>query len=219
MAVILEKIGDKHKVNLSKESISSDKEIVINLNWSKEKKEKKKGFFAKIASFLDTDIDLDLGCYYEMQDGQRMIIDGLQFSKAGGPRNKQTRQGCYTDYPYIWHAGDDRGTAGGDSGENIYVNPKGINEIKRMIIYTFIYEGVAKWSETNAVVTVKVPGGQEVVVEMGKQINLKKFCAIAELTFDGDDSITVKKLVTFHSGHEECDKAYGWGFKWTEGSK
>ena len=46
-------------------------------------------------------------------------------------------------------------------------SPNGANQIKRIIIYTFIYEGVAKWSETNAVVKVKVPGSEDVVVEMG----------------------------------------------------
>lgn len=83
----------------------------------------------------------------------------------------------------------------------------------------FIYEGVAKWSETNAVVKVKVPGYEDIVVEMGQQFSNKKFCAIAELNFGGDNSITVKKLVTFHDGHRDCDMQYGWGFNYSPGSK
>ncbi len=67
-----------------------------------------------------------------------------------------------------------------------------MNDIKRIIVYTFIYEGVAKWSETNAVVKVKVPGSDDVIVEMGQQYSAKKFCAIAQLDFGGDNSITVK---------------------------
>lgn len=78
---------------------------------------------------------------------------------------------------------------------------------------------MAKWSETNAVVKVKVPGSEEVVVEMGRQVSDKKFCAIAQLDFCADDSILVKKLVTFHTGHRNCDKQYGWGFNYTPGSK
>jgi tellurite resistance protein TerA len=129
-----------------------------------------------------------------------------------------TRQGCYDQAPYIWHQGDDRGD-GASSGETIFVNPQGVNEIRRMTIYTFIFEGAAKWSETNAVVRVKVPGQEDVIVEMGEQASNKRMFVIAELYFGGDDSITVKKCVTFHDRHSECDGPYGWGFKYQSGSK
>jgi tellurite resistance protein TerA len=127
-----------------------------------------------------------------------------------------TRQGCYTQAPWIWHTGDDRSGAG--DGENILINPQGASELKRITVYTFIYEGVAKWAETNAVITVKVPGNPDIIVEMGKQYSPEKFCAIAEILFDSD-SMTVKKLVTFHSGHSDCDQAYHWGMQWRAGSK
>ena len=193
MAIILEKNGDQHRINLEK-TPNISKEIVINLDWSKG------GFFKNL---FGRAIDLDLG----------------QFSHGrGGDRHHVTRQGCYDHSPYIWHQGDDRG-GGASSGETILVNPQGINEIKRIIVYTFIYEGVAKWSETNAVVKVQVPGKQDVVVKMGQQSSNKKFCAIAELDFGGDNSITVKRLLTFHDGHSDCDKMYGWGFNYQPGSK
>lgn len=211
MAIILEKSGDKHRINLEKSNGQTlTGEIVINLDWSKG------GFFKQMFGGA---IDLDLGCFYELRDGQKMLIDGLQFSHGrGGDRHSSTRQGCYDRSPYIWHQGDDRGT-GSSSGETILVNPAGVNSIKRIIVYTFIYEGVAKWSETNAVVKVKVPGCEEVQVQMGQQYSNKKFCAIAELDFDGNNSITVKKLVTFHDGHSDCDRTYGWGFNYSPGSK
>ena len=210
MAIRLEKSGDTHKINLEKGISAIKEEIVINLDWSKG------GFFKQL---FGNAIDLDLGCFYELRDGTKMVIDGLQFSHGrGGNRNQVTNQGCYTQKPHIWHMGDDRG-GGSSSGETILINPVGINNIKRIIVYTFIYEGVAKWSETNAVVKVKVPGKEEIVVEMGKQNSNNKFCAIAELDFGGDNSITVKKLVTFHNGHFDCDRRYGWGFNWSPGTK
>lgn len=185
-------------------------EIVINLDWDK-------GGFLK--NLFGNAIDLDLGCFYELRNGQKMLIDGLQFSHGrGGDRHHVTRQGCYDKAPYIWHQGDDRG-GGSSSGETVFVNPIGVNDIKRIIVYTFIYEGVAKWSETNAVVKVKVPGSEDVIVEMGQQVSPKKFCAIAQLDFGGDNSITVKKLVTFHEGHSDCDRTYNWGFNYSPGSK
>ena len=211
MAIILEKGGDSHRINLEKPSGKPlTGEIIINLDWNKG------GFFK---NRFGNAVDLDLGCFYELRDGKKMLIDGLQFSHGrGGNRHHQTRQGCYDNAPYIWHQGDDRG-GGSSSGETILVNPNGVSQIKRIIVYTFIYEGVAKWSETNAVVTVKVPGCDDVVVEMGQKYSNKKFCAIAQLDFGTDSSITVKKLVTFHNSHSDCDRAYGWGFNYSPGSK
>ena len=211
MAIILEKGGDTHRINLEKPSGRPlAGEIVINLDWDK-------GGILK--NLFGNAVDLDLGCFYEMRDGKKMLIDGLQFSHGrGGDRHHTTRQGCYDQAPYIWHQGDDRG-GGSSSGETILVNPNGANQIKRIVVYTFIYEGVAKWSETNAVVKVKVPGSEDVVVEMGQQSSNKRFCAIAQLDFGTDNSITVKKLVTFHDGHSDCDKVYGWGFNYSPGSK
>ena len=210
MAIILEKSGDQYQINLEKGGASFSGEIIINLDWSK-------GGLLK--QMFGNAIDLDLGCFYELRDGSKMLIDGLQFSKGrGGSRHQVTRQGCYDQKPYIWHKGDDRG-GGASSGETILVNPKGVNDIKRMVIYTFIFEGVAKWADTNAVVKVKVPGNEDIIVEMGNQSSNKRFCAIAELNFGGDNSITVKKLVTFHDSHSDCDRQYGWGFSYKPGSK
>ncbi len=212
MAIVLEKRGDTHRINLEKRSSAlTTGEIIINLDWSKG------GFFKWFLA--KEDIDLDLGCFYELRNGEKSLIDGLQFShNRGGNRHERSRQGSYDYAPYIWHQGDDRGITD-SSGETILVNPKGINEIKRIIVYTFIYEGAAKWSQTNAVVTVKVPGHEDVIVEMGRQSSELPFCAIAELDFGGDNSITVKKLISFHLGHRDCDSEYGWGFNYTPGSK
>ena len=55
----------------------------------------------------------------------------------------------------------------------------------------------------------------DVIVKMGQQSSTKRFCAIAQLDFGTDNSITVKKLVTFHDGHSDCDKVYSWGFNYS----
>jgi tellurite resistance protein TerA len=44
-------------------------------------------------------------------------------------------------------------------------------------------------------------------------------CALAEINFEGNEGIIVKKLVSFHNGHDDCDKTYPWGLQWTAGSK
>ncbi|KAA6349260.1 hypothetical protein EZS27_003317 [termite gut metagenome] len=208
--ITLEKQGDSHKIDLTKGGSNSSKEIIINLNWTQ-----KKGFWANLTNSA---IDLDLGCFYELRDGQKNVIDGLQFAHGqGGSKDVLTKQGRYIGTPWIWHTGDDRSGAG--DGENILVNPQGLSDLKRIIVYCFIYEGVAKWVETNAIVTIKVPDNPDIVVEMGKQYNSQTFCAIAEIVLGADNSMTVKKLATFHNGHSDCDKTYNWGMKWHTGSK
>lgn len=210
MTLILEKSGDKHRIDLTKVGRTIIGEIKINLDWSK-------GGLLK--QMFGKPIDLDLGCFYELRDGKKMLLDGLQFSHGrGGNRDQQTRQGCYTKTPFIWHKGDDRGGSS-ESGETILVNPIGIPNIKRIIVYTFIFEGVAKWADTNAIVKVSVPGCEDVVVQMGKQSSMKRFCAIASIEVNTDNSIEVQKLVTFHDSHSDCDKQYGWGFNYSPGSK
>jgi len=209
--ITLEKQGDSHKIDLTKKGDSVLKEITINLNWTQ-----KKGIWAKVTQSA---IDLDLGCWYELREGAKSCIDGLQFAHGqGGPKNQVTRQGCYTQKPWIWHSGDDRSGSAAE-GENMLINPQGVADLKRLTVYCFIYEGVAKWADTNAVVTIKVPDNPDVVVEMGKQYSQQKFCAIAEILFGTDNSMTVRKLVTFHNGHNSCDNTYNWGMQWRAGSK
>jgi len=214
MAIKLEKQGDSHKIDLTKRGDNTSKEIIINLNWSQEKQ----SAWSKLWSG-DKSIDLDLGVWYELRDGDKSCIDGLQFARGqGGSKNQRTRQGCYIQKPWIWHSGDDRSGASAE-GENMLINPQGVTDLKRLTVYCFIYEGAAKWAETNAVVTIKVPGNPDIVVEMGKQYSSQTFCAIAEILFGEDNSMTVRKLVTFHNGHSDCDKAYNWGMQWRAGTK
>ncbi|KAA6300716.1 MAG: hypothetical protein EZS26_003150 [Candidatus Ordinivivax streblomastigis] len=215
--ITLEKQGDSHKIDLTKRGENFSQEIIINLNWSQ--KPSKKSFFTGLFD-SNSNIDLDLGCFYELNDGTKFAIDGLQFSHGrGGSRNNVTRQGCFTEKPWIWHTEDDRsGTA--DAGENILVNPQGLSDLKRILVYCFIFEGAVKWTETDAIVTIKVPDNPDIIVEMGKQYSALKFCAVAEISFDSNNSMTVKKLVTFHDGHSGCDQVYHtYGQNYTVGSK
>ncbi|AEC16848.1 stress protein [Gallibacterium anatis] len=209
--IVLDKKGDSHKIDLTK---ISDQKITINLNWNAQQN---KGLFSSLFGG-NKEIDLDLGCYFELKNGMSSVIDGVQFSKGrGGPRDRLTKQGCYTQAPWIWHCGDDRSGANSE-GENILVNPKGIPDLKRIIVYCFIYDGVAKWSESDAIVTVEVPNYPPVVVEMGKQTDNRSFCAIASIEFN-NNQMSIRKEVTFHAGHRDCDEYYHWGFKWEAGGK
>lgn len=180
-------------------------EIRIHLDWRH-----KRNLWKRIMGYGE--IDLDLGCYYRLRNGRKTLIDGLQFARGnGGPRNIKTRQGCFTQPPYIWHTGDDPGLSS-DSGETILVNPAGLKDIDRLIIYAFIYDGTLNWMHTNAVLRISIPGNDDVEVQVGRQDSPCRFCALVQLAAIEDDTIEITKLITFHEGHSDCDEAYGWGF-------
>ena len=94
-----------------------------------------------------------------------------------------------------------------------------MRDIKRILVYTFIYEGAANWKETKGVVTLKYPGGEDIVVHMDEYGSNEGMCAIAMLENYAGETFSVEKLVRFFSGHEPMDRAYNWGMRWVAGHK
>ena len=188
------------KINLSKQG-GSIGEVLINLNWSQP--ELKRGFFT---SQVDG-IDLDLGCLFELQDGRKGAVQALgnAFGSLSNP-------------PYISLDGDDR-TGTSTEGENLRINGAMIPRIKRVLVYTFIYEGAANWQEAKGIVTVKCPGNQDIIVRMDEYGSQKTMCAIALLENKTGDTLSIEKVVQFFRGHEEMDRAFGWGLRWVAGHK
>jgi len=176
-------------------------EIVINLNWSQP--EPKRGFFGRFAS---RGIDLDLACLFELNDGSIGAVQALgnHFGELNYP-------------PYIALDGDDR-TGSVAAGETIRVNGKFADKIRRILIYTFIYEGAANWEEAKGVVTVNCPGSPELIVRMDEYGSRKHTCAIALLENVGG-TFSVEKVVEFFDDSEQMDRAFDWGLRWTIGSK
>ena len=174
---------------------------MINLDWSQ--RQKKRGFFAPKAQ----PIGLDLGCRFGRQDGTRGCVQAL--GNAFGSLNTP---------PYVALDGDDRtGTNAG--GENLRVNGAMIPKIKRLLIYTFIYEGVANWREADGVVTVKCPGSQDIIVRMDEYATSQRMCAIALMENADNETFSVEKVVRFFDSHMPMDQAFGWGLNWVAGRK
>ncbi|MBF0225101.1 MAG: stress response protein [Desulfobacterales bacterium] len=201
--ITLKSKGDKFTL---KPKVSTG-EVLINLNWN-QNPDGKPSFFKKLMGGGQP-IDLDLGCLFEMSTGELACIQPLNVGFL--------KQGSFTEPPYIYHLGDDR-TGSWSEGENIKINIEHMDKLKRILIFTFIYEGAPKWNSTDAVVTITVPGQPTLEVPMGVQTDSRSFCAIAMLEF-ANNNITVTKLVSFHTGHQDCDKAYKWGLQWVAGSK
>ena len=188
------------KINLSK-SGSSIGEVLINLNWSQP--EQRRGFFAPRVE----GIDLDLGCLFELKDGRKGSVQALG-----------NAFGSLTSPPYISLDGDDR-TGSSTAGENLRLNGAMIPLIKRVLIYTFIYEGAANWREAKGVVTVKCPGNQDIIVRMDEYGSSLKMCAIALMENRTGDTLSIEKIVRFFQGHQDMDRAFNWGLRWVAGRK
>lgn len=200
MAISLQK---GKKVNLRKSSSSGLGEINVNLNWNA--KPNNQGFFASL--FGSKGIDLDLGCLYELKDGRKGTVQALG-----------NAFGSLIQPPYISLDGDDR-TGEAVAGENLRINGNQVSNIKRILIYTFIYEGVANWQQADATVTIKYPGAEDIIVKMDSYNSSDKMCGLALLENVNDETFAVEKIVQFYRGHEALDKAFNWGLKWRAGHK
>ncbi|MBJ7312863.1 TerD family protein [Rugamonas sp. CCM 8940] len=214
--VTLEKRGDK--ISLEKTSPAGFGRIHVNLNWNRTAGAapvaEKPGFFSRLTGAgtgAPRGIDLDLGCMFEMADGTPGVVQALGNSF-----------GDFAGWPYIQLAADDRTGASVD-GENLTINGKHFGEIKRALIFAFIYEGVANWAATDGVVSVNVPDQPPIEVRLD-QGGDQMMCAIAMLENVGG-KLQVTKLVDYivpqgrKTLHELMDRKYNFGLRWAEGSK
>ncbi len=204
--ITLEKRGDK--VSLEKKGSAGHGRIVCNLNWSSGVSQgQKKGLFGGLlGGGSKGGIDLDLGCLFEMADGQKGAVQALG-----------NTFGSFNTPPYIHMAGDDR-TGANASGEFLYINGDHLKQLRRICIYAFIYEGAANWGQADGVVSLTVQGHPPIEVRLDNHDNSKIMCAIAMLECDGGN-LKVTKLGEYFGGHQDLDKRYGWGMRWTRGSK
>lgn len=205
MAINLQK---GQKIDLRKTGNAGLGEILVNLNWnSTPVAAAPKGFFASLFSAPQNGIDLDLGCLYELRDGKKGAVQALgnSFGTLNAP-------------PYISLDGDDR-TGAAAGGENLRINGDQVSKIKRVLVYTFIYSGIANWQQADAVVTIRYPGAEDIIVRMDTFDSTKKMCALALFENNNDVTFSVMKAVTFFSGHQDMDNAFGWGLKWVAGRK
>lgn len=183
-------------------------EILVNLNWNRNRETKPSGgFLANLMGSGAKSIDLDLGCLYELKDGTIGVVQAL--GNSFGKLNKP---------PYVALDGDDR-TGAVSGGENLRINGNELAKIKRILVYTFIYEGIADWSQADGVVTLKQPNGPDIVVALDEYSTAQRMCAIALIENVNDQTLSVKRLVQFFKGHRDLDQEFHWGLRWKAGHK
>ena len=224
--ITLEKRGDK--VSLDKASGRGYGRIHVNLNWNQSSMSnpasapapERTGFLGRITGALGNagrprrpggGIDLDLGCMFELADGRKGLVQALG-----------NAWGDYDGLPYIKLDADDR-TGAATGGENLWINGDQFDQIRRALIFSFIYEGVPNWSATDGVVTVAVPNQAPIEVRLD-QGGRQMMCAIAMIENQGG-RLQVTKMVEYFeqqgrtSAHEMMDQRFGFGLRWKTGSK
>ncbi len=199
--ITLDKKGQS--VSLEKRPSGAFGSVVINLNWSRQEPQRR-GLFGGRSS--GTGVDLDLGCLFQLRSGQ-----------VGGVQALGNAWGSFTSPPYILLSGDDRSGAVSE-GENMRLNGDKFNEIKRVLVFAFIYEGAPNWSSTDGVVTVSVPGEGPIVVRLDNARNDRGMCAVAMIENE-DGRFKVTKLAEYFKDHRDMDQAYSFGLRYKAGSK
>ena len=202
--VSLQKITlDQHTPGVSLAKQADYGEIRINLNWN----QGKPGLLGKLGGLLGRNqgVDLDLGAFIRLQNGNRDCIQALG-----------NRFGDLQRPPYIRLRGDDR-TGAVAEGEWLDVNGSHWADIAEILVFTFIYDGAANWDATDGIVTLHVQG-QQIETRLTGGDPRHRMCAIARL-INEHGSIRVERINRYFGDHRSMDKAFGWGFQWTPGRK
>jgi tellurite resistance protein TerA len=193
-------------VSLTKQG-SAGGQLRINLQWSSGAAPQKKGLFGRLTGG-GGGIDLDLACLWEFTDGSKGVVQALG----------NAFQAPYRGAPIIRLDGDDRsGSAVG--GENMFIDLSRINEIRRILVFTFIYEGVPNWASADGVVTLHPAAGPEIEVRLDESDPGSPTCVIAMLENRGGELVVQREVRYIRGGQADVDRAYGWGMEWARGSK
>ncbi|WP_204000970.1 TerD family protein [Virgisporangium aurantiacum] len=174
----------------------------VNLNWNARPK---RGLFGRGGA-----IDLDLACLYELINGAKGIVQAMGNAFKG--------QHLVGDDPICWLDGDDR-SGTNTAGENLFINLKYAPLIKRILVFTFIYEGAPNWSAADGVVTLFPVAGPQVEVRLDEADNTAPTCAIALITSNNGE-VTVQREVRYLRGYQDVvAQAYGWDLDFKAGRK
>lgn len=191
-------------ISLTKHAGSTG-QMRINLNWTA-RADTGGGFFKRPAPA----IDLDLGCLFEFTDGSKGVVQALGNSFAAAPRG--------VTEPVIRLDGDDR-SGSNEAGENLFINLAYTPQIRRILVFAFIYEGVANWAAANGVVTLFPAQGPQVEVRLDESRDGARICGIAMLENSGGDLVVRREVHYLDGGQRALDEAYGWGMRWQAGHK
>ena len=92
------------------------------------------------------------------------------------------------------------------------------NQLSRIAIFANIYDGAPNWGTTDGVVTVTMPDQPPIEVRMTDGRNNMRLCGVVMLENAGGQ-IKVTRIVDYFRDQRDLDEAFGFGLRWTTGSK
>lgn len=180
--------------------------LEVDLSWDHPNEER--GVLGAVKTVIRKgDVDLDLGCLYELMDGKTGCLQA--FGELYGAFDKP---------PYIKHSGDERTGRSQGVDESVLINGAKWNEIKRVLIYAYIYKGASDWKSIKPECTLR--SGKQSAIRMVPDTADGQLPICALMLLENDNGrVTVTRRGEYFHGHPELDRAYAFGLKWEEGSK
>ena len=165
------------------------------------------GFFGKLLKKATKQgVDLDIGCLYELADGSRGCIQAFG-----------EKFGDFDSAPYMRLSGDERTGDAEGYDETIRVNGPKWDQIKRVLVYVYIYQGAPNWAQINPQIMLDVPGEDDLIVSVSAYDNALALCAVGGLE-NVRGGIKLTNYTEYFPGHEEMDRAFGFGLEWGDGT-
>ena len=167
------------------------------------------GFFARFfkKKIMRAGVDLDLGCLYRLKNGVR-----------GGMQAFGAEHGAYDKSPYIALSGDERKGDKEGIDENITINGQHWDEIEKILLYVYIYDGAPNWQTVRPQIQMRVPDHAPMVVTLNARKKNMSLCAVAGLE-NIRGGIKLSSYLEYFPGHAEMDRAFGYGLSWEAGKK
>ncbi len=204
VGAVLSRTGESEIINPHEHGFEN---IRISLSWDEMRVENKSfpgKFFKK---YVTKPVDIDLGCLYELQNGERGVLQA--FGDC---------YGAFNEPPYISLSEDERtGETVGDD-EYLMINGKHWPEIKRLLLYVYIYDGAPHWASIKPRIFIDVPGERDMEARLGVTDSKLVLCAVGGIE-NVRNGMKIVNFTEYFPGHAEMDRAFGFGLQWADGEK
>ncbi|MGW5415375.1 TerD family protein [Actinomadura geliboluensis] len=203
--------GDKISLTKNAPSVSLTKHgatgghMRVNLNWTA-REGVAKGRLGKRRRGVD--LDLDLCCLWELQDGRKGIIHAIG------------DMGALERAPFIKLDKDDR-TGAIESGENLHINLDHTKDFKRILVFAEIYDGADDFRGLDAIATLFPVGAPPIDMRMDDCVDASRDAVLA-LIENVNGELVVRREGRFilpppgrpRWGKMAVDQAYAWNLEW-----
>lgn len=146
-------------------------------------------------------VKLDLGCFYELQNGHKGQLEGLS-----------DKHGSLSAPPFISLSGEMHQT-GTLCEESILMNGDAWGQIRRVLFYAMIHEGPIQWDALDCAIRLTMVDQSQVQAEL---LGDNKTCPVAALLYleNRSDQLRVTYPGKYFESHYAMDGAFDFRLRW-----